>query len=132
MTKNEYDFYVEKGIVNGIGWEWGKSFSDLLRKDLQRLDEYNQKKWEILIQEVEIELAWPHDLAYWLWTSLWKKIKADFMFSVWVYRKLWWIKYKTVRITAFFAIFIGLLLKWNKYYNFKEKRILPIYKEWKK
>jgi hypothetical protein len=106
-------------IVNWIWWKGGFNFSLFFKNNISQFKEYIPEKWEKLFNDIE-ELSRSHDIAFFNGNTLIDKIKADYTFSLWVYRLLNWTT-TLKRIFVFSVIMITLLIMWNKTFNFKKK-----------
>jgi hypothetical protein len=114
-------------IVNGIGGDekkGGFNFSLFFKNNIQQFKEYIPEKWIKLFYEIDYLSIW-HDLAYYNWNALTDKIKADYNFSLWVFKKLNWTTFLK-RLFVFIVIFTILLIAWNKYFNWGEKRYITL------
>lgn len=121
MTKSKYKYLKEKNIINWCWWQWGFSISKLYRDTISQYSEYDKHKACKLLENIELQWCWPHDVRYYNWNKLYYKIYADLCLSCSLFRLTNWTNI-FIRISLFSVVFIWLTFKWWKYFNKGEKK----------
>ena len=117
MDKVTYNKLEEEWIINWCWWNKWFNFSRFFRDNISYLDEFDKVKWMKLIEDIELNCCWPHDIDFsnWWWYFNW--IIANIKFGYNLYKLLNWTSI-TNRISISLIVFI-LLQKYSKnYFNF--------------
>lgn len=121
MDKQRYEYFRERGIINGCWWEWSFKFNSVIKHNIQFFEEFNASKLSKLLEDIELQCCWPHDIRYHNWNTLLNRVVADLIFSVWIYKLLSWTSWWN-RAAVFMLVFFGLLKYGGKYFNYWERQ----------
>jgi len=108
----EISIECKKYWCNWCWWKWGINFGGLMKA----LPYFNEWKWKRLLQDLTYLCNW-HDIQFWKWWSYFDFVRANFLFSYWVFKLIHWTRL-FYRIVIFIVLFLWLTFKWKKYFNF--------------